>query len=164
MQLVTSFLADGNWDARLLAALEDPCKFLHAFQVAATCVAACTEPPMHCRGWFSCILPQQHAAVALLFVCRFEMWQYFNKASVALCLQRCCISLAFVVLSSYQSEWVMSFASLQRTLTNSSEEPAALFPFWSAPMWAGESQCMTEQLHWLTEIPLATRLYLKFSW
>lgn len=152
MQLVNSFPADGNWDARLLAALEDPYKLLPALPVAATRVAAYTEPPMLCSGWFSCSLPQQHAAVVLLFVCRFKMWQYLNKASVALCLQRCCISCAFVVLSSYQSAWVMSFASLQRALTNSSKEPAAPFPFWSAPTWAGEGQCLTEQLHWLTEI------------
>lgn len=67
MQLVTSFPADGDWDARLLAALEDPCKLLHAFQVAATCVAAYTEPLNLCRERFSCSLPQQHTAVFLLF-------------------------------------------------------------------------------------------------
>lgn len=133
VQLVNTFPADGKWGARLLAALEDQCKLLHAFQVAATRVAAYTEPWMLCRGWVGCNLPLQYAAVVLLFVCRFKMWQYFNKASMALCLQRCCMSLAFAVLSSYQSEWVMSFASLQRTGTNSSKEPAAPFPFWSAP-------------------------------
>lgn len=44
MQLVNSFPADGNRGAGLLAALEDPCKVLHAFQVAAT-VLLLTQSP-----------------------------------------------------------------------------------------------------------------------
>lgn len=88
------------------------------------CVAIYTDT---LQWWFNCNLPQQQAAqaVILLFVFKFKMWQPFNKASLVLCLQTCCIRLAFFVLSSYRTQWLTCFASLQRVGACSSA-----FCFW----------------------------------